>query len=138
MITSNITMLSAINVTREEIRRQRRPDFPALPSAIAARKDAGHAGSIAPRSPGTELSTGRLRPLFASLRQDDQDLAIQRLLARENTSARAAVLTVLESFDADAYLRKAGLSGDDLAIVRARLLIPAAGVAGDPVPGPQV
>ncbi|MFJ2030792.1 tyrosine-protein phosphatase [Streptosporangium sp. NPDC087985] len=73
-----------------------------------------------------ELSTDRLRPLYAARGKEDQDIAIQRLLAAENTSARASVLAVLESLDAEAYLRAAGLSEEDLAAVRARILTPAA------------
>lgn len=69
-----------------------------------------------------ELSAQRLPALFASLGREDDAPAIQRLLAERNTTARAAILATLESFDAAAYLRSAGLSGADLAALRARLL----------------
>jgi hypothetical protein len=44
------------------------------------------------------------------------------LLARRHTTTRAVILATLDSFDADAYLRAAGLGDDDLAAIRARLV----------------
>ena len=44
------------------------------------------------------------------------------LLAREHSSAREAILSTLEGFDIDGYLRKGGVSQTDLAAVRERLL----------------
>ena len=44
------------------------------------------------------------------------------LLAREHTSTRDAIYATLDWLDIDAYLREGGLSQDDLAAVRARLL----------------
>jgi protein-tyrosine phosphatase len=78
-----------------------------------------------------ELSTNRLRPRWASLGEDDQGLVIEELLARRHTSARATVLATLEALDVAAYLRAAGLSEDDLAAVRTRLLGPGRGTAAD-------
>ncbi|MEV4748372.1 tyrosine-protein phosphatase [Streptosporangium sp. NPDC049248] len=69
-----------------------------------------------------ELSADRLRPLFATLGVADQGPIVREVLLRENTSVRAVVLATLESLDADAYLRAAGLGSGDLAAVRARLL----------------
>jgi hypothetical protein len=46
------------------------------------------------------------------------------LLAREHTSTRDVIYATLDWLDIDAYLRKGGLSQDDLAVVRARLLEP--------------
>jgi protein-tyrosine phosphatase len=46
------------------------------------------------------------------------------LLAREHTSTRDVIYATLDWLDIDAYLREGGLSQDDLAAVRARLLEP--------------
>jgi protein tyrosine/serine phosphatase len=71
-----------------------------------------------------ELSTDRVRPLFAALGWDDQGIEIERILTRRKTSARALLGDILASLDADAYLRRGGLGDDDLADLRARLLGP--------------
>ncbi len=47
------------------------------------------------------------------------------LLAHRHTTTRAVILATLNSFDAGAYLRAAGLNDEDLAAVRARLVGPA-------------
>lgn len=44
------------------------------------------------------------------------------LLAREHTSTREVIYATLNWLDIDAYLREGGLSRDDMAAVRARLL----------------
>jgi protein-tyrosine phosphatase len=46
----------------------------------------------------------------------------EELLRRENTTTRAVILATLASLDIEAELRSGGLSDDDLAAVRARLL----------------
>jgi protein-tyrosine phosphatase len=69
-----------------------------------------------------ELSTERVRPLFAASGEDDQGPEIQAILTRKNTSVRALLLDVLASLDVEAYLRAGGLADDDLAVLRARLL----------------
>jgi protein tyrosine/serine phosphatase len=69
-----------------------------------------------------ELSNARLAPFWAERGVDDQRPLIEEILARKNTSARALIFDILASLDADAYLRAAGLGGDDLAALRARLL----------------
>jgi protein-tyrosine phosphatase len=46
------------------------------------------------------------------------------LLAREHTSTRDVIHATLDWLDIDAYLREGGLSQDDLAAVRTRLLEP--------------
>jgi hypothetical protein len=71
-----------------------------------------------------ELSTVRLRPLFAKLGEADQAPRIQELLARENTSAREIIVSTVESLDAEAYLRAGGVSDADLATVRTLILGP--------------
>jgi hypothetical protein len=72
-----------------------------------------------------ELSTERLPPLFASMGRPDEAPRIRRLLAQRNTTAREVIHATVASFDAEAYLRSAGLAEADLAAVRARLLAPA-------------
>lgn len=70
-----------------------------------------------------ELSNAALvRRCVAEFGHRDDLHAINELLARENTSARSAILSTLEWLDADAYLRSAGLTGEDLAALRARLI----------------
>jgi protein-tyrosine phosphatase len=70
-----------------------------------------------------ELSTDRLPPLFAALGIDDQTNEIKEILARKDTTARAAMLAALHGLDAEARLREAGLGEDDLAALRGRLLL---------------
>jgi hypothetical protein len=69
-----------------------------------------------------ELSAARLRPLWVEWGRPDQALEIEEILRRRQTSARALLLELLESLDAAAYLRAAGLPEGDLAEVRDRLL----------------
>jgi protein-tyrosine phosphatase len=71
-----------------------------------------------------ELSYERMRPYYASLGQDDQEPVIKEFFGRQATSARATILALLDSLDVEAYLRSAGLSEADLALVRERLLDP--------------
>jgi protein-tyrosine phosphatase len=68
------------------------------------------------------LSNERLRPLWARLGVADQVTAVAELAARHGTTAEASLLETLAAVDAEAYLRAAGVSADDLAAVRARLL----------------
>jgi protein tyrosine/serine phosphatase len=69
-----------------------------------------------------ELSTARLAPAWSAWGYDDQGAIIADILKRKHTTARALLVDLLAAFDAGAYLRAAGLSDDDLAAVRARLL----------------
>lgn len=70
-----------------------------------------------------ELSNAELvRRRVAEFGHQDDFRAANELLARENTSARTAILSTLEWLDAEAYLRSAGLTGEDLAALRARLI----------------
>jgi protein-tyrosine phosphatase len=80
-----------------------------------------------------ELSTDRLRPLFAKLGLDDPGPRIQELLTAHNTTARDAILATLASLDVGSYLRAAGLDDEDLVAVRARLLGPE---KSEPAPAP--
>lgn len=81
---------------------------------------------VAPEDIATDhaLSTERLRPAFAAMGTPDQGPVIEELLTRENTTAREAILSTLASLDVEAYLRSAGRNDDELAAVRARLLMP--------------
>ncbi|MFE6905242.1 tyrosine-protein phosphatase [Streptomyces erythrochromogenes] len=70
-----------------------------------------------------ELSGSRLAALWAHLGRADEQVVIDRILAREGITAREALMATLTSFDPAACLLTAGLSTDDLAAVRARLLL---------------
>ena len=71
-----------------------------------------------------ELSAERLAPLRAAVGQHGQGWSPREALARRNTSARAVILATLASIDVEASLRTGGLSDEELAAVRARLLGP--------------
>jgi protein-tyrosine phosphatase len=71
-----------------------------------------------------ELSTERLPAYFAAMGMDDQAPRLERILTEEGTTARQALLDVLDGFDAEEYLLAAGAGKDDLAAVRARLVSP--------------
>lgn len=69
-----------------------------------------------------ELSTSRLPPLFTALGLDDQTETIRNILARRNTTARAALLAALDGLDVAERLQQAGLSPQDAQAIRGRLL----------------
>ncbi|MBR8741071.1 tyrosine-protein phosphatase [Nocardiopsis sp. MG754419] len=69
-----------------------------------------------------ELSTAALVPLFALMGQTDQGPAIESLLADRGLTLRGALLDVLDDLDARALLLKAGVTEEDFATVRDRLL----------------
>lgn len=68
------------------------------------------------------LSTQALKPLFALLGEPDQGPGIESSLERRGTTLRAAVLDVLDRFDAESYLLDAGVAPADLHAIRARIL----------------
>ncbi|GAA2291976.1 hypothetical protein GCM10010149_44400 [Nonomuraea roseoviolacea subsp. roseoviolacea] len=68
-----------------------------------------------------ELSAPRLPRLFAALGVDDQTEVIRGILARKNTTARAAMLDALDGLDVEGRLRAAGLTAGDGRGVRGRL-----------------
>jgi protein-tyrosine phosphatase len=70
-----------------------------------------------------ELSTEPRRALLAAMGHKDDVALYEQALADRGTTARAAVLATLDGFDAKTYLRSAGLTADDLAQVRSRLLV---------------
>jgi protein-tyrosine phosphatase len=69
-----------------------------------------------------ELSAERLPPLFTALGMDQQAPVLERILAEKGTTARRALLDVLDGFDAEEYLLAAGADKDDLTAVRSRLV----------------
>jgi protein-tyrosine phosphatase len=71
-----------------------------------------------------ELSATRLVRRYAALGEPDQGPELAEFLAREGTSARELILSILASLDAEAYLRSAGLADEELTRVRDRLLEP--------------
>ncbi|MEV4470194.1 tyrosine-protein phosphatase [Nonomuraea sp. NPDC049504] len=68
------------------------------------------------------LSAGRLPPLFQALGAADQTDEIRRILARKGTTAREALLGVLDGLEVEKQLRAAGLTDVDVAELRARLV----------------
>ena len=69
-----------------------------------------------------ELSAPRLVRLYEAWGEPDQGPELAEFLAREGTSARELILSLLESFDAEGYLRAAGLGRPEISRVRRRLL----------------
>jgi protein-tyrosine phosphatase len=69
-----------------------------------------------------ELSTARVVRLYEAWGESDQGPELAEFLAREGTSARELILSVLESLDPEGYLRSAGLSTEELGTVRNLLL----------------
>lgn len=69
-----------------------------------------------------ELTAEPLRALFAVMGRDDDGPIIEQILADKGTTVREAILATLDGFDVRAYLLAAGVSSDDVAAVRSRLL----------------
>ncbi|MFG3440012.1 tyrosine-protein phosphatase [Nonomuraea sp. NPDC047897] len=69
-----------------------------------------------------ELSADRLPALFAAWEMDDQTEAIRDILARKNTTARAALIDTLDGLDVESHLRAAGLGESDISALRGRLI----------------
>ncbi|KAB8190363.1 protein-tyrosine-phosphatase [Nonomuraea phyllanthi] len=70
-----------------------------------------------------EVSVDRLPPLFAALGMEDQADEIGGILARKNTTLRAALLGALDGLDVENRLRAAGFGGDDISALRERLVL---------------
>lgn len=68
------------------------------------------------------LSAEYLTALFTALKIEDQGPIIQSILARHGTTAQAAILDILEDFDAEDYLLTAGVNRADIKVIRNRLL----------------
>jgi protein-tyrosine phosphatase len=71
-----------------------------------------------------ELSAARLVRLYEAWGEPDQGPELAEFLEREGTSARELILALLEWFDAEEYLRAAGLDRAEISRVRTRLLGP--------------
>jgi protein-tyrosine phosphatase len=69
-----------------------------------------------------ELSAERLPALLAAMGLGDQPRVLERIFTEKGTTARKAMLDVLDGFDAEDYLLAAGASKEDLAAVRSRLV----------------
>jgi protein-tyrosine phosphatase len=67
------------------------------------------------------LSTERLKPAWPALGLPDQTDGIAEYIASRDTTAREAILATLDGFDAEKYLRNAGVTSPDIAALRARL-----------------
>lgn len=71
-----------------------------------------------------ELSRHRLAPAWSAWGVPDQQPEIDAALARHGTSARDALLGTLVDVDIEELLRKAGLSGEHVSALHARLVEP--------------
>lgn len=69
-----------------------------------------------------EMSTTALPALFARMSVEDQGPSITAILANRGTTARTALLDILESFNVEHYLSSAGASPTDIELVRSRLV----------------
>jgi protein-tyrosine phosphatase len=69
-----------------------------------------------------QLSTEHLPPLFEVLGIPDQGPLLADILARHGTTAAESLVATARGLDATEYLRAAGITEDDLAALRARLL----------------
>jgi protein-tyrosine phosphatase len=67
------------------------------------------------------LSHARLEPAWADLNLGDQTAAIEKVLARHNTTGREAIISTLSSLDAAEYLVNAGMTSSDIDALCARL-----------------
>jgi protein tyrosine/serine phosphatase len=75
-----------------------------------------------------ELSRERLAGLFAAMEMDDEGTMLAEFLANKGTTAAEVIATTLSSLDVEATLRAGGLTDEDLAALRERMLEPVAGV----------
>jgi hypothetical protein len=71
-----------------------------------------------------ELSHERLTGLFASLGEEDQAPKLAAHLAERGTTAGAVIETTLASLDLESLMAGAGFSGEELALLRERMLEP--------------
>ena len=71
-----------------------------------------------------EQSARCLPELFAARGEEDEGPYIERILGRERTTARQALLSALAGFDAGRYLRSQGLTEAEARALHARLVEP--------------
>ena len=85
-----------------------------------------HLAGVAPRDIAADydLSAERVPALLARMGRDDDGPAIATYLEREGVSAGAAIQRTLATVDVEGALRAGGVTDDDLAALRARLLEP--------------
>lgn len=69
-----------------------------------------------------DLSTPRVRALFAARGWPDDTGRVRAALDRRHTTGPAEILRLLDGFDARAYLRSAGVPDADLATLQRRLV----------------
>ncbi|WP_283137139.1 tyrosine-protein phosphatase [Rhizohabitans arisaemae] len=80
------------------------------------------AGSIAD---DYDLSAERLPALWLAAGLPDQGHLVKEQLVRHHTTAREVIVSLIESLDIPGLLRTAGLSHEDVAALRARMLVAA-------------
>ncbi len=68
------------------------------------------------------LSTERLRARYAARGEDDQGLRLESFLAEQGTTASEVIIGILAELDVETRLRDAGLTDQDLAALRRRLV----------------
>ena len=73
------------------------------------------------------LSSARVRILLARLGEHDHVPEVEDFLTRRGTSAGEIIVSTLAALDVETYLREGGVTDDDLAALRARLLAPPGG-----------
>jgi protein-tyrosine phosphatase len=71
-----------------------------------------------------DLSRERLAGLFAAMGMPDEGAEISAFLADRGTTTAEVIETTLSSLDIEATLRAGGLTGEDLAALRERMLEP--------------
>jgi hypothetical protein len=69
-----------------------------------------------------ELSALSLPTLFAARGEEDEGPIVERILRREGTTAREAMLAALDGFDAPRYLRDSGLARAEAAALESRFV----------------
>jgi len=79
-------------------------------------------------------SATALAPVYSLLGLSDQNAYVTALLTRHGTTTRQAILDLLDGFDAETYLRAAGVPPTELAALRGRLTAPK--TSGNPVEPP--
>ncbi len=72
-----------------------------------------------------EMTRARLAVLFARRGEEDQGEELAAYLADRGTSAAEVIETTVSSLDIESTLKAAGLTDEDLAALRARMLAPA-------------
>ena len=68
------------------------------------------------------LSMERLPARYAARGEEDQGPLLQSYLREQGTSAETLIVDLLEGLDVEAHLVRAGLTADDIAALRSRLL----------------